>query len=311
MMNYETAPRGPKAPVCSRSSHEREDDLHDWITTEIVQAAKRLESRAVVPNYSVVNDLDDLESVGEQFLEARAFTKELQHQAFEYLLMTPIRAKANRSTRRLNSKLRQKLDINNRKDQTIYHLLARVYLGFTNTATISMWARAAEYAVAHLRTDETVPEFLKRMGGIRACADAAREEDRKEDNDAEKEEGDGSSDKPKPKLSPSARAKMRREVAEDHCQDRRASRSMPAGSGTSRRKSGAMFAADHLDKEYFEKDDDERPPQVDFSEDAREAFEAGSDGDEGVAHVIQQGDIIEIKFIVWTDNAEDIVDQAR
>lgn len=118
MMNYETAPRGPKAPVCSRSSHEREDDLHDWITTEIVQAAKRLESRAVVPNYSVVNDLDDLESVGEQFLEARAFTKELQHQAFEYLLMTPIRAKANRSTRRLNSKLRQKLDINNRKDQT-------------------------------------------------------------------------------------------------------------------------------------------------------------------------------------------------
>lgn len=148
------------------------------------------------------------------------------------------------------------------------------------------------------------------MGGIRACANAAREDDNEEGDDREQEES-VSPKKPKPKLSPSARARMRREAAEDHCDDRRASRSMPAGSGTSRRKSEVVSAADYVDKEYFEDDDDERPPQVDFSEDAREAFEAGSDGDEGVAHVIRQGDIIEIKFIVWTDNAEDIVDQAR
>jgi hypothetical protein len=310
MMNYETPPRGAKAPVRSCSNHEREDDLHDLITHEIAQAAKRLEPKAMDQNYDVDCDLNDLELAGQQFLKSRTFTRGLQYKAFEYLMMTPIRAKANKATRRLLSRLRRQLEIDERKSQTIYHLLARGYLGFTNAATISMWARAAEYAVAHLRTDETVPAFLKRMGGIRACANAAREEGNEEGDDREQEES-VSPKKPKPKLDPSARARMQREAAEDHCDDRRASRSMAAGSGTGKRKQEVASAADYLDKEHFEDDDDERPPQVDFSEDAREAFEAGSDDEEGVAHVIRRGDVIEVKCIVWTEDAEDIIDQAR
>lgn len=300
MMNYETAHDGPKAPLRPHSSSEHASSLDGGTPLEIRRAAKRRRHYLESPDYNVDHDLDDLIEVGGQY-------RKLQIKTFDYLVNTPIRAEANGEFGALLARLTKNVGMDKREDRTIYHLLARGYLGFTHPATISMWARAAMYAVAHLRADETVPAFLKRMGGIRACADAARKEVLNEDDSNE----DDCSDKPKLKLSPKARAKMRREVAEDHCQDRRVSRSMPAGSGASRRKSGVVSAANFLDKEYFEDDDDELPPLVDFSEDAREAFEAGSDDEEGVAHVIRRGDVIEVKCIVWTENVEEIIDQAR
>lgn len=301
MSNYQTAHDGPKAPLRPHSSSEHESSLDGGTPLEIRRAAKRRRHYLESPDYDVDRDLQDLKEVGGQH-------RKLQIKAFDYLVNTPIRAEANGEFDALLARLTKNVGMDKREDRTLYHLLARFYLGFRDPATISMWARAAIYVAKHCPEDQTVPEFVKRLGGIRACADAAREEDRDKGDD---EENDDRPDKPKSKLGPKARAKMRREVAEDHCQDRRVSRSMPAGSGASRRKSEVVSAANFLDKEYFEKDDDERPPQIDFSEGAREVFEAGSDDEEGVAHVIRRGDAIEIKSIVWTEDAEDIIDQAR